>query len=95
MSDMLGHAEAQREAALGIALETGVLQCCAIHDDGIFTGPNDIEDAYKLASARLKRGDKSLNRLFSSQQELTDCIQEVVISWEGDGCGSCNSPGNS
>jgi len=95
MSDALGHGEAQRNAATGIAIESGVLQVCAIHEDGIFTGPKNIEDAYKLGSARFKRGDEQLKRLFSSQQELTDCIQEVVTMREADVCGSCDSPGNS
>jgi hypothetical protein len=95
MADLLGDAEAQRDAAVGIAIEAGVLQVCPIHDDGIFTGTKDIEDAYKLGSARFKAGDADLKGLFSNQKELTDCIQEVVINWEGDTCGSCNSPGNS
>lgn len=37
MSDILGHIEAQRNAATGIAIESGVLQVCPIHDDGVFT----------------------------------------------------------
>jgi hypothetical protein len=95
MSDILGNAEAQRNAATGIALEAGVLQHCPIHEDCIFTGSTDIEDAYKLGSARLKRGDETLTRLFSDQKELTDCIQEAVAMLDADECGSCNSAGNS
>ena len=96
MSDQLGHGQAQNDAAIGIALETGVLQCCPIHDDGIFPGPgfDELERAYKLASARFKAGDETLTRLFSSQKELTDCIKEVVEIRDGDECGSCNSAGN-
>jgi hypothetical protein len=87
--------QSQSDAATGIAIEAGVLQVCPIHNDGIFTGPNDIEDAYKLGSARLKAGDADLKRLFSNQRELTDCIQGAVAMWDGDGCGPCNSTGNS
>lgn len=95
MSDRLGHGEAQNNAAIAIAIETGLLQTCPIHDDSIFPGPNDIlEDAYKLASARFKAGDKELTQLFSSQKELTDCIKEVVEIRDGDECGSCHSAGN-
>jgi hypothetical protein len=95
MSDMLGHLEAQNDAAIAIALETALLQTCPIHDDSIFPGPSDdLERAYKLASARFKAGDKDLTRLFSSQKELTDRIKEVVEIRDGDVCGSCNSAGN-
>jgi hypothetical protein len=96
MSDMMGHAESQNNAAIAIAIETGLLQACPIHEDSIFPGPgfDDLERAYKLASARFKAGDKDLTRLFSSQKELTDCIKEVVEIRDGDECGSCNSAGN-
>jgi hypothetical protein len=96
MSDMIGHGESQDNAAIAIALEVGLLQACAIHEDSIFPGHNDVlEDAYKLASARFKAGDKHLTSLFSSQMELTDRIKHVVEIRDGDECGSCNSPGNS
>jgi hypothetical protein len=96
MSDMMGRAAAQNDAAIAIALETGLLQTCPIHEDSIFPGPgfDELERAYKLASARFKAGDETLTRLFSSQKELTDCIKEVVETRDGDECGSCNSAGN-
>jgi hypothetical protein len=95
MSDRLGHSEAQHNAAIAIAIETGLLQTCPIHEDTIIQGSNDVlEDAYKLASARFKSGDKDLTRLFSNQMELTDCIKEVVEISGEDECGSCNSAGN-
>jgi len=95
MSDRLGRAEAQNNAAMAIAIETRLLQTRPIHDDSIIQGPNDIlEDAYKLASVRFKAGDKDLTRLFSNQRELTDCIKEVVELSGDDECGSCNSAGN-
>jgi hypothetical protein len=95
MSDMLGLAEAQNDAAIGIAIETGLLQTCPIHDDSILPGPNDnLENAYKLASARFKAGDEELTRLFSNQRELTDRIKRVVEIRSDDECGSCNSAGN-
>jgi hypothetical protein len=95
MSDMQGRSESQNNAAIAIAIETGLLQPCPIHGDEIFQGRNDIlEDAYRLASARFKAGDKNLTRLFSNQKELTDCIKEVVEVDAGDECGSCNSTGN-
>jgi len=96
MSDQLGHGQAQNDAAIAIAIETGLLQTCMIHEDSIFPGPGfgELERAYKLASARFKAGDETLTRLFSSQKELTDCIKEVVEIRDGDECGSCNSAGN-
>lgn len=95
MSDRLGLGEAQQNAAIAIAMEVGILTTCPIHDDAILPGRNDIlEEAYKLASARFKAGDKDLTRLFSNQRELTDCIREVVEIRDGDECGSCNSAGN-
>jgi hypothetical protein len=95
MSDMLGDAEAQRNAAIAIALEVGLLQTCPIHEDSIFPGPNDIlEDAYRLASARFKAGDETLKRLFSNQRELTDCIKDEVEIRDGDECACSNSSGN-
>lgn len=46
MSDILGHAEAHRNAATGIGIEVGVLQVCPIHDDGMFTA-NNYDDKSK------------------------------------------------
>jgi hypothetical protein len=95
MSDRLGYIEAQRNAAIAIAIETGLLTTCPIHDDSILPGPNDLlEKAYKLASARFKAGDKDLTGLFSDQRELTDCIKQEVEIRSGEECGSCNSAGN-
>ncbi len=95
MSDKLGYGEAQRDAAIAIAIETGFLTSCPIHDDSMLPGSNDLlEKAYKLASARFKAGDKDLTRLFSDQRELTDCIKQEVEIRSGDECGSCNSAGN-
>ena len=95
MSDLLGIAQSQENAALAIAIELGLLATCPIHEDSIIAGhTDDVVAAYKVASARFKRGEPAVTRWFSSQRELTDAIKAVVEERGEDECGSCNSAGN-
>ena len=95
MSDILGHAQSQDDTAVALLIEFGLLSTCPIHDDSVIAGhTDDLEAVYKAASSRLKNGDPDLNRLFSSQKELTDAIKEAYEVRNEDECGSCNSAGN-
>lgn len=68
--------ETKNFVALEIAIEAGVLQRCEHHDDAIFEGDADIEDAYKLGNAKFSRGE--LGNHFESRREMTDAIKGAV-----------------
>jgi hypothetical protein len=68
--------EGKLNVALEIAIVAGVLQRCDSHDDFVFQGNNDIEDAYQVGNARFTAGN--LRGTFESRREMTDLIKEVV-----------------
>lgn len=66
----------KRDIAIEIAVEVDVLERCEDHEEFIFEGNEDIEEAYKVAATRIKAGEYA--DIFESQRELTDLIKEVV-----------------
>jgi hypothetical protein len=75
----------EKETALGILLQAGVLNVCAIHEDTVIEGSGDLEAAYKLGNVKFKAGE--LQGIFDSRREMTDCIQLV---YEENADGECN-----
>lgn len=73
---LLEEHEAKLSAALRIAIDAGALKVCEYHDDCIFDGGVEIENAYKLGNARFSSG--KLDGVFETRREMTDCIKEVV-----------------
>jgi hypothetical protein len=82
------HNESQREAALGILTEAGVLSCCAIHEDTVIEGSGDVEVAYELGKEKFAAG--AFADLFSTSDEMTDCIKEVFEDNSEGECGQCS-----
>ena len=85
--------EAQRDIALEILFEAGVLKRCPIHEDSILAGGADIEDAYKLGNYFYSNGTEEwdLQHIFRDRREMTDSIKEV-FKWQyggADECGWC------
>lgn len=85
--------QGKRDIAMELAMTAKVLLRCPVHEDYIFLGSRDIEEAYKLASARFKRGQ--LNE-FESQREVTDLIRAIVEGYTDMPCpygeGFCPDP---
>ncbi|MGV6810474.1 MAG: hypothetical protein ACWA5U_11440 [bacterium] len=84
---VLEKSETQRQYALQIALEAGVLTSCEFHEDAILGGQAEIERAYKLGNSKFSSGE--LSGVFSSRTEMTDLIKDVVSTNFADGCYSC------
>jgi hypothetical protein len=79
--------ESMRAEALGIALQAHVLESCPIHEDCVFEGASDIQDAYKLGNWKYSRRE---TQHFASRPEMTDCIKEVVEEHSGiETCSQC------
>ena len=73
--------------ATSIAIKAGVLERCEHHEDVVFSGGNDIEEAYKLGNSMYSADE--LSNVFSSRREMTDAIQHVVESIFSDECPDC------
>jgi hypothetical protein len=80
--------EEKRAAALGIALEAGVLQSCAIHEDTIIGGSDEVEEAYDLGDDKF--ADGSLKDVFDSPDEMKEYIKAVVEENADGECGQCS-----
>lgn len=72
------------ETAIAICIEAGVLEACKMHP-GFYFGSGDVEDAYKLASARFKAG--RYREEFQDQRDLTKAIEMVWRNHGGSDCG--------
>jgi hypothetical protein len=85
--DQLLREEAQRQEAIKIAVDAGVLKRCPYHEDVVLdTLGGDNVPAYKLGNYRLSQGE--LNGVFSSPREMTDAIAAAVKD-SGMECGFC------
>lgn len=80
--------EALENLARSIAIEAGVIDECDHHDGSYSLGGEDVDEAYKLGSARLKSGDL---KGFESQRELTNTIKSVVDDVHLDSCAECDA----
>ena len=79
--------EDKRNVAMHIALEANVLDQCEYHDDCVYAGNEEIENAYKLGNSKLSRGE--LEGVFKDRREMTDIIKDVVEDHQGDECFAC------
>lgn len=80
--------EEQRQLALQILLEKEVLTTCDFHDDEIYEGVEDIDDAYKYANYLFSKGEASFP--FDDRRDMTDTVLAVYVEYGGcDICPSC------
>ena len=73
---MVEDEESKMSIATSIAVDSGVVKSCSMHEGFLFAGHMDFTKAYKMAALRNKRGD--FGDLFESQGELTDMIKEIA-----------------
>lgn len=84
---MMEEHQEKLDAAMQIALQAGVLKQCIDHEECVFEGSNNIEDAYKLGNTLFTSG--KVNGTFSSRREMTDLIKEVVEAHPSEECPRC------
>lgn len=83
-------AEEEREFALRALLHVGALTTCEFHEDEIFEGSADVENAYKYANKLYSESPGSLT--FEDRREMTDMILRIYQEYGGcDTCASCPS----
>ncbi len=85
----LENQEEKQQAAIQIAIDSGALKYCEVHEDILLEGSSDIEEAYKLGNSRFTQGQ--LNGVFDSRTEMTDLILEAK-EYAGYRCERCEDP---
>ncbi len=88
-SELMEWEDQKFQIAISIAVESGAVKACRMHDGFLYAGSSDFTKTYKIAAARQKRGD--FDDLFENQKELTDLIKEIIEdnSYESR-CQRCN-----
>lgn len=84
---MMEDREQKYSVAIGIAIEADVLEACSFHEDCIYEGGADIQEAYKLGNAKFSAG--GLEAIFEDRRDMTDIIKEVVDDHMGSECPRC------
>lgn len=74
---LAAHADAQKQAALVLAIDAGALRVCTLHGRGVFTGTEaQRERVQQRASQQFRAG--RMHRYFGSLQELHHAIATVL-----------------
>lgn len=84
---MMEENEEKQQVAIGIAIDSGVLVHCDVHEDIVFAGDEEIECAYKLGNYRISQG--LLGDRFDDRRDMTDLVAAVVAEYYGDECYVC------
>ena len=86
---MLEEREALQHMALGILCDAQALEECEHHEAIYFDGGTEVQEAYKLANARISNGELELPDGVS-RRDFTDVMKEVYIENSGrDDCYAC------
>jgi len=75
---LLEQQEAERHAAIEIAVAANVLARCEVDDDPIDAGVNDVEEAYKVGNAMISREDPRVAVFGKDRRKMTDTVKSVV-----------------
>jgi len=77
-----------REHAIRLLVEVDAIQECEIHDECYTEGTGDVEEAYKLANARISSGEIELLPGMT-RRNFTDMILEAYNENSSDECPYC------
>ena len=81
--------EESYQEARDFLVEIGTLKECENHPGTHFDGDGDLEKAYKMANARISRGDIVLSH-GDTRRDYTDRLKEVYEDNSGlEGCQAC------
>jgi hypothetical protein len=85
---MIQRQDLQR-VAVDVLCAVGALKRCEFHEDALMEGNADLEAAYRLANARISRGEIRLPSYWS-RRDFTDIIKSMFeTSPYIDGCPYC------
>jgi hypothetical protein len=86
--DQMIRDEENRRWALSLLAEAGVLEHCEFHDEYYCDGGNEVQEAYKLANAKISAGGAPFDP--DDRREATDAIKSAFEAYNFvDGCRSC------
>jgi hypothetical protein len=87
--ELLIQMDDMRAEAESVAVDVGAVVRCEFHDDVLISQYDDdaLTQAYKLANARISRGEIVLPSMIN-RRDFSDLIKEVVDQ-SGDECYSC------
>ncbi|PCI09341.1 MAG: hypothetical protein COB77_00025 [Gammaproteobacteria bacterium] len=77
----------QNDVALKIAIDAGVLIRCKKHEEIVFNGGEETQEAYLLGNERFSKGE--LGDVFTYRRDMTDAIKDTVATHQASTCSSC------
>lgn len=83
--------EDRQQAAVVIALRTGLLLECREHGEIYDSGRHDIQGACMTASYLISRGDPTVAAFEGDRATLLDMLKSVCTSY-GRACSQCGTP---
>ena len=83
--------EKQREAALLIALRTGLLKKCPCHGEVYDSGQHDYQGACMVASFLINRDDPLVASFDGDRTPLTDLLKSICGLYPNR-CEACSKP---
>jgi hypothetical protein len=66
--------EAIRQQALEVCIEAGAIDECEYHEGIYFSGDEEVQEAYKVANAKITKGQIGLPKRMS-RRDFTDLIK--------------------
>jgi hypothetical protein len=83
---LLEQQDAERQAAVAIAVQSGALRVCEFHGEA-FGGSGDLKAAYRAGNAKYSAHE--LGDTFPSRTKMTDAIKAAVEDHPADECPRC------
>ena len=68
--------EARHQMGIELCIEAGALEECEYHPGSIYSGDEEVEEAYKLANARASKGQIEISERFT-RRDLTDYVKKA------------------
>ena len=84
-------AERLRESALLVALHTGLLRRCPVHDEVYDPGQHDFQGACMVASFLVNRSDPLVAPFRGDRGPLTDMLKSICKEYSSS-CSRCPAP---
>src|SRR5262245_23521953 len=80
----------RREAAVQVALRTGLLRQCAVHGEVFDPGQHDYQGACMVAAFLVNRDDPLVAPFLGDRTALTDVLKTICRDY-GTSCSRCSA----
>jgi hypothetical protein len=88
MTEGEGQSDERREAALRVALKTGLLKSCPVHGEVYDPGQHDYQGACMTATYLVNRADPLVAPFLGDRAPLTELLKSICRSY-GTCCPRC------